>query len=244
MGEPFFELYEVDSTNIYAIDKVQANLAAHGAAFFANSQFAGKGQRGKIWNSESGSNIILSVVIDPSSLLINQQFAISAMASLAVYDFFVEMAGEETKIKWPNDLYWRDRKAGGILIYSHIQGKKWQYAILGIGININQTNFSDLTNQPVSLKQITGKSYQPVELAKQLCVCLEQRFKEMENGGIDAQLKEYNQHLYKRGEEVRFKKENIAFSATVQSVNGHGELVLKNGLEDHFGFGELNWLIS
>jgi BirA family biotin operon repressor/biotin-[acetyl-CoA-carboxylase] ligase len=243
IGEPFSEIHEVDSTNIYAIDKVQANLAAHGSAFFANSQYAGKGQRGKTWISENGSNIILSVVIDPSFLLINQQFALSVMTSLAVFDFFSAYAGEETKIKWPNDLFWRDRKTGGILIDNHIQGTKWQYSVIGIGININQTQFSPIIQQAVSLKQITGKDYDPVELAKELCQYLDRRFDALKAGQASQQLAEYNLHLYKRGSSVRFKKENIAFSATVESVNEIGELLLKDGLEDRFHFGEIVWVI-
>jgi BirA family biotin operon repressor/biotin-[acetyl-CoA-carboxylase] ligase len=243
IGEPFSELHEVDSTNIYAIDKVQANLAAHGSAFFANAQFAGKGQRGKTWISENGSNIILSVVIDPSFLLINQQFALSVMASLAVFDFFSAYAGEETKIKWPNDLFWRDRKTGGILIDNHIQGTKWQYSVIGIGININQTQFSPIIQQAASLKQITGKDYNPVELAKELCEYIDRRFEALKSGQFSQQLAEYNLHLYKKGETVRFKKENIAFSARVKSVNEIGELLVKDGLQDRFRFGEIVWVV-
>ena len=243
IGDPFFELHEVDSTNIYAIDKVQSNLAAHGSAFFAKSQYAGKGQRGKTWISENGSNIILSVVIDPSFLLINQQFALSVMASLAVFDFFSAYAGEETKIKWPNDLFWRDRKTGGILIENHIQGNKWQYSVIGIGININQTQFSPLVQHAASLKQITGKDYHPSELAKELCAYLDKRYDALKAGHRSDQLKEYNLHLFKKNEIVRFRKENIAFSAQVESVNEIGELLLKDGLEDRFHFGEIVWIV-
>lgn len=242
IGEPFFELHEVDSTNIYAIDKVQANLAAHGTAFFANRQFAGKGQRGKNWISENGSNIILSVVIDPSFLLINQQFALSVMASLAVFDFFSSYAGIETKIKWPNDIFWRDRKAAGILIENHLQGNKWQYSVLGIGININQTEFSPLIQQAVSLKQITGKTYQPVQLAKELCAHLQKRYTALQAGELQAQLAEYNLHLYKINQTVKFKKDSILFKAEVHAVNNRGELLLKNGLQDSFQFGEIVWM--
>lgn len=242
IGEPFFELHEVDSTNIYAIDKVQANLAAHGTAFFANRQFAGKGQRGKNWISESGSNIILSVVIDPSFLLINQQFALSVMTALAVFDFFSSYAGEETKIKWPNDLFWRDRKAAGILIENHLKGNKWQYSVVGIGININQTQFSPLIQQAVSLKQITGKEYPPMQLAKELCTYLEKRYNSLLAGQLNEQLEEYNLHLYKKDEIVRFKKDAIVFKAQVISVNNRGEILLKDGLQDSFQFGEIVWI--
>jgi BirA family biotin operon repressor/biotin-[acetyl-CoA-carboxylase] ligase len=243
IGEPFSEIHEVDSTNIYAIDKVQANLAAHGSAFFANSQSAGKGQRGKTWISENGSNIILSVVIDPTFLFINQQFALSVMTSLAVYDFFSSYAGEETKIKWPNDLFWRDRKTGGVLIDNHILGTKWQYSVIGIGININQTEFSPIIQQAVSLKQITGKAYDPVELAKELCQHIDRRFDALKAGQMAQQLAEYNLHLYKKGDTVRFKKDNITFSARVESVNEMGELLLKDGLQDRFHFGEIVWIV-
>jgi BirA family transcriptional regulator, biotin operon repressor / biotin---[acetyl-CoA-carboxylase] ligase len=243
IGHPFLVLAQVDSTNIYAIDKVQANLAAHGAAFFAHHQTKGKGQMGKQWKDDSGSNILLTVVINTQFLLISQQFAISIMTALACYDFFSQYAGEETKIKWPNDLYWRDRKAGGILIENHLKGSIWQYSVLGMGININQTVFDSQINNPVSLKQITGKSFDPVALAKELCQSLEKRFQELESGGMQAQLEAYNQILYKKGERVSLKKDNILFQPMIKEVRANGRLVVDNGLEEDYDLGQLVWVI-
>ena len=243
IGAPFFELPDVDSTNIYAIDKVQANLAAHGAVFFAHHQFAGKGQREKEWISGPGLNLLVSIVIDPSFLPLSQQFSLSAMTALACLDFFSGYAGEETSIKWPNDLYWRDRKAAGVLIENHIQGMNWQYAIIGIGMNINQTIFDQGIKNPVSLKQITGQDFNPVTLARELCVCMESRFQALKSGGQSAQLIDYNKSLYKKNALVRFKKENIQFQARVEGVNAQGELLLSGGLQDSFSFGDLVWLI-
>lgn len=243
IGHPFLVLAQVDSTNIYAIDKVQANLAAHGAAFFAHHQTKGKGQMGKQWKDDSGSNILLTVVINTQFLLISQQFAISIMTALACYDFFSQYAGEETKIKWPNDLYWRDRKAGGILIENHLKGSIWQYSVLGIGININQTVFDSQIHNPVSLKQITGKSFDPVALAKELCQSLEKRFQELENGGMQAQLEAYNQLLYKKGERVSLKKDNILFQPIIKAVRANGRLVVDNGIEEDYDLGQLVWVI-
>jgi len=120
------------------------------------------------------------------------------MAALSVYDFFKHYAGEETKIKWPNDLYWRDRKAGGILIDNHIKGNKWQYSVIGMGININQTFFPAELQRPVSLKQITGQHHDPIELARELCACLDKRFTQLQEGKMGIQLAEYNSHLYKK----------------------------------------------
>jgi BirA family biotin operon repressor/biotin-[acetyl-CoA-carboxylase] ligase len=243
IGHPFLVLAQVDSTNIYAIDKVQANLAAHGAAFFAHHQTKGKGQMGKQWKDDSGSNILLSIVLNTQFLLISQQFAISIMTALACYDFFSQYAGDETRIKWPNDLYWRDRKAGGILIENHIKGSIWQYSVLGMGININQTVFDSQLNNPVSLKQITGKNFDPVELAKELCGCLEKRFQALQNGGMNQQLANYNALLYKKDCRVSLKKDNILFQPIIKAVMANGRVVVDNGIEEEYDLGQLIWVI-
>src|SRR6186713_2645315 len=133
IGNPFTVLATVDSTNNYAMAQVHAGLAKHGAAWFAREQHSGRGQRSKLWVTQPGENIILSTVVEPF-LLIQQQFALSAAIALACHRFFSKFAGEETKIKWPNDLYWRDRKAGGILV-ENVIGSLDPIAIeLGIGI--------------------------------------------------------------------------------------------------------------
>jgi BirA family transcriptional regulator, biotin operon repressor / biotin---[acetyl-CoA-carboxylase] ligase len=115
-GEHLTILESVDSTNNYAMAKVRTGLAKHGDGFFAMAQTAGKGQRGKAWVTAPGTNIIYSLVLQVSALEWGRQFVFSAAIALGARDFFALYAGDETTIKWPNDLYWRDRKAGGILI--------------------------------------------------------------------------------------------------------------------------------
>lgn len=242
IGSPFMELSETDSTNIYATEQVQANMAAHGAAFFAYHQYAGKGQRGKTWDTEPGTNIILSVVLDSSFLLITQQFHLSVMIAVACHDFYSRYALEETKIKWPNDIYWRDRKAGGILVENLIRGSKWQWAIAGMGININQTDFPPHAKRAVSLKQITGKQYDVPALARELCTCLEERYRQLQAGGFEAQLAYYNQHLFKRNEVMKLKKDTISFNCTIKRVSPNGELLVEGGIQDRFQFGEVEWV--
>jgi len=244
IGQPFMELAVVESTNIYAMDLLQANLAGHGTAVFAHQQTAGKGQRGKRWTGEPGLNIALSVIVDCSFLTITRQFPLSSMAALACHDFFSRHAGDETRIKWPNDLYWRDRKAGGILIENLVRGNKWQWAVAGIGINLNQVAFPGSLKNAVSLKQITGKNFDPVVLAKQFCECLEARYQQLKKGKVKEMLAAYNSHLYKRGEEVKLKSGPIAFSATVKEVSATGELLVLNGLKESFRFGEIEWLVA
>ena len=249
----FTILDSVDSTNNYAMAKVHAGLSKHGDGWYAHNQTAGKGQRGKNWHTGNGKNIALSIVIEPFPLLISEQFKLSAAIALGCFDFFSEYAGKETKIKWPNDIYWRDRKAGGILI-ENIIGKSattgkgtntssWKFAIAGIGININETNFDPALTNAVSLKQITGKDFEPVELAKQLHQIILTRVNELNETAFEVLLKAYNKNLYKIDQPVRLKKNNIDFESVIKGVTANGQLYTTDRIDNFFDFGEVEWLL-
>lgn len=244
IGKPFVELLSVDSTNNYAMQIVHQGNAKHGTVYFAYSQFAGKGQRGKQWQTHPGENITMSVVLDTSSLRVSGLFTLSIAIALGVHDFFNSFVSENVFIKWPNDLYCGDRKAGGILIENIIRGKDWQNAIAGIGININQTDFGSSVINAVSLKQITGKVYDPVQLAKQLCLFLEKRFRQLLGNEPKNLLRAYNAVLYKRGEEMKFKKGNMIFEGIIKDVNLDGQLTIDAGVEQAYDIGEIEWLIN
>jgi len=236
-------LESVDSTNNYAMARVRAGLAKHGDAFFAMTQSAGKGQRGKTWLTERGTNIIITLVMRPEGLLLRDQFRFSAGVALGTHDFFSTYAGDKTSVKWPNDIYWNDRKAGGILIENVVAGAQegWQWAIAGIGLNINQTSFPQEIRNPVSLKQITGKEWNVIELAKELCSRI---LSQIETLLTDTKwLGDYNERLYKKGQAARFRQGNRVFEATVKKVNALGKLVIDTGIEEQFGFGTIEWVL-
>ena len=249
----FTVLDSVDSTNNYAMAKVHAGLAKHGDGSFAHHQTTGKGQRGKNWHTGNGENIALSIVIEPFPLLIPEQFKLSAAIALACFDFFSSYAGEETKIKWPNDIYWRDRKAGGILIENVIgksaaidkQANKtsWKFAIAGMGININETHFDPLLSNAVSLKQITGKDFQPVELAKELHQIVLKRIGELSAKPFEVLLRQYNSNLYRINHLVRLRKNNIEFESLVKGVTATGQLFTTDRIDNFFDFGEVEWIL-
>lgn len=250
LGQPFTVLPVVDSTNNYAMAQVQAGKAGHGSVFMALEQTSGKGQRGKQWHTASGENIAMSIVVDPYPLNITQQQLLSFAVALACYDLFKKYAGEEnTRIKWPNDLYWQDRKAGGILIESVISSREygassWEWAIIGIGININQTSFPPDLPNPVSLKQITGKNFDPVLLAKELHNIFLQHFDELTTRGFSAIYKHYLANLYKKNERVRLRKDNRAFEATIMGVSESGRLIAEHGIIEEFDFGAVDWMLK
>jgi BirA family transcriptional regulator, biotin operon repressor / biotin---[acetyl-CoA-carboxylase] ligase len=244
IGHSFIELESVDSTNNYAMAQAIAGKAAHGTIFFAHEQWAGKGQRGRAWTSNAGENIVLSAVIEPVAMSAATAFNLSVCVALACHDLFSRHAGDlQTRIKWPNDLYWNDRKAGGILIENHFKGDRWVIAIAGVGININQTTFPSTARNPVSLRQITGRSYHAVALARQLGECLDLRYTTLTAGGGEDQNREYNERLYRRGELVRLKKDSAVFTTRIEGVSRQGRLLTQDALPRQFEFGEIEWII-
>jgi BirA family biotin operon repressor/biotin-[acetyl-CoA-carboxylase] ligase len=255
IGKPFLELQSVDSTNKYAMGLIHKDHLTegqgepqHGMAIFTHEQTAGKGQRGKTWTSEKGANIALSILLNPFPLRLSDQFKLSVCVATTVHKFFSTYAGDETKIKWPNDLYWRDRKAGGILIESIVRSQEsvvstWQWAIVGIGININQTYFSSDLPNPVSLKQITGKSFESVDLAKELCFDLDKNYQLLLEGKFESLFNYYQQHLYKKDETVKLKKGNRVFETTIKGVSDTGQLITKHSIEERFEFGQVEWIL-
>lgn len=232
----------MDSTNNYAMALAIAGKATHGTLVFAHDQWAGKGQRGRTWNSSPGANIILSAVLEPLAPL-QAAFGLSVAVALACRDFFTTHAGSDVTIKWPNDIYWNDRKAGGILIENHLQGERWAYAIVGMGININQVEFPGAARSPASLRQITGRTYDTIGLARNLGHYLDERYVQWEAGESAALLEAYNAVLFRQGQEVRLRKDNAVFTTRVEGVSPQGRLLTRDVLDRSFGFGEVEWVI-
>jgi len=254
IGWPFIELQSIDSTNKYAMGLVHGNHlpdgqgeAQHGTVIFTHEQTAGKGQRGKNWVSEKDSNIALSVLLNPYPLSILDQFKLSICMAVSVYEFLFKYVGDETSIKWPNDLYWRDRKAGGILIENVVSSGKseaghWRWSVVGVGININQTIFPVEIPHAVSVKQIAGKDFPTVELAKELCSVIDKNYRELINGKFESFFNIYQANLYKKHEKVKLKKDNRVFETVIKGVSETGQLITQHSMEERFEVGEVVWI--
>lgn len=239
---PFIELQQVESTNNYATRMVHAGMARHGTVVFTHHQTAGKGQQNRQWIGEEGKNIAMSLILQPPGLALSQSFLISMAMAIGARNFFAALAGIETKVKWPNDLYWRDRKAGGILIENIVLGSEWTAAVVGVGININQTTFVELEHKAVSLKQITGKDYTPLLLVKELHRHLALAYGVLLKLPLQT-IEDYKNHLYKLNNTVRLKQGSRVFSATVKEVTALGDLVVEHAVEERFRVGEVEWII-
>lgn len=233
----------IDSTNIYAGNYIDAGLAHHGDVIWALHQVRGKGQRGKVWESEPGSNIAMSLIIRP--VLQPDRYSLLSMAiAVTVAQYFsIIYDNWVTAIKWPNDIYINDKKASGILIENIWKGREWQYAIIGIGINVNQRSFAENLPNATSLLIESGKKYDLQEIITDLRSGILNQLQDADNRQEQI-IKEYNALLFKRNKEVYFELPATGrhFHAFVQEVDAAGKLVLltPTGVEK-YDFGSIVW---
>lgn len=243
-NEIFTILYNVESTNNYAMQQVHAGLAKHGQAWYAHEQWGGKGQRGKLWKSSVGENVLLSIAIQPNAMFNVKPFLLSALVASVCRDCFAEIAGQYTKIKWPNDIYWRDRKAGGILIENIFKGKDWQWAIIGIGINVNQMVFDEQVGNATSLKIITENENNPILLARKIQKVILEKLKQINAIDLNFYLDSLNDFLFKKNETVYLKKDHAVFATKIIAINEYGQLLTEDVIERIFEVGEVEWVRS
>ena len=205
LGAPLIELSTIDSTNIYAMAQIKEGLAKSGSCFRADYQTHGKGQHGRIWESNKGQNLLCSYILELKELEPHKkwepkdQIGFSAAIALGIRAFFDTYTKGDTRIKRPNDIYWRDRKAGGILIENLLRGTEWTWSVIGIGININQTAFSPDAPNPVSLKQITGRDWEILSLQEQLSKALTNSIIDWLKNGEAKTLQHLDQHVIELG---------------------------------------------
>ena len=181
---------------------------------------------------------MMSLVIQPSPLILSQQFLFSAAVALGILDLVRGFEAKNWSIKWPNDIYWNDRKAAGILIESIVLGKNWHWAVVGIGMNLNQESFpSDIPNA-ISLKQITGKNYGAVSVARELVPKIKNRI-DILRQEPDLILKSFNEFLYKRNQCITLKKGNEVLITDLSAVDTMGYLITNDGM---FKVGEIEFV--
>lgn len=240
-----FQVFDiVDSSNNYAMDAIHEGLAKSGMAYFARAQTNGKGQRNKNWHSQPGENILLSVVIQPQQGFQPFPFLFNASVALICRQFLEEITAAKVNIKWPNDLYINDRKAGGILIENIYRGKSWNWSVIGIGINVNQLGFPDAIRNPISIKEITGKNQDSEALARQLHMKIVEHFENSNEINADEIMNSYNKSLYGAGKTVVLKKNEEVFNTEIIKVNAEGFLMTVDTEERRFNFGEVEWVIA
>lgn len=197
---------------------------------YAGYQTAGRGQTGNSWESEADKNLLCSILLPPDKDLY--------FLNIAVGVAILRVIGEDFTIKWPNDIYYGDKKVAGILVENAILGNEVKYSIAGIGLNVNQTTFVSDAPNPISLKQITGKEYDIDALMQKVYAKVQETLNE------DV-WEEYKNHLYRRDGFWKYEDQNGIFEARIIDVLPTGEIVLcdRNGQNRTYGFKQIKYIL-
>ena len=155
----------IDSTNSYLQNLLDKGEDVADNVVVTDFQTSGKGQGKNVWQSETGKNLLFSIALDMSCLKAEDQFLLTQIVSVSMINVLKNYLPEENLfIKWPNDIYYKDKKIAGILIKNEIKGMMLGTSIIGIGLNVNQTTFDENLPNPISMKMITGKDYDLEEI--------------------------------------------------------------------------------
>lgn len=239
-------LPEAESTNdtLMQLAKEQKDLPQL-YTIVAINQTAGRGQRGNSWSVTSGKNLTYSTLVKHDDLSPSEQYMVSELIALstlsALRKVLPEQAAQDLSIKWPNDIYYQDKKLGGILIEHSITGTHIDFSVAGIGLNINEEHFPSHLPNPISLYQITGKTYDLESLHIQLIQSLADALEGFLNKDFTTLHTAYMNALYRREGLHRYQDGAGSFLATIHSVLPSGQIVLarENGSLHTYSFKEI-----
>ncbi len=240
IGKSIIELDVVDSTNNYASKLVAEMEVLEGTVLIAHFQGEGKGQRGNVWTSEPGKNLTFSLVLKPKKVSPSEAFVISKIVSLAICKYLETVVEEDVFIKWPNDIYVGEKKICGILIENQFKGKNFENAIIGIGLNVNQTNFQNLP-RVTSLILELKKELELRSVLEVLLKSIEIFYLRFQREGISEIHEEYLTNLLFIDEMRRYKTSQGKIIGKIVNVlsNGKVEIETKEGQLFNFDIKEL-----
>ncbi|MCM1151339.1 MAG: biotin--[acetyl-CoA-carboxylase] ligase [Alistipes sp.] len=237
-----FRLDTTTSTN----DEARDTRYRHGDVVWAERQTAGRGQRGHAWSSAEGENLTFTLVLEPRFLPVNEQFLLSEAVALALVDTFAA-CGIETRIKWTNDIYAGDRKIVGMLIEHNCSGPTLARTIVGIGINVNQTEFDPALPNPVSMAQLTGRMFDREEVLALFLERCRSRYGQLERGEKEVMQEEYRNCMYRLGERHTYRIYGRGeIEGIIEGVRPTGELLLRHadGTPGEYLFGQIEFMID
>lgn len=244
----------LDSTNSFLTQQLRScpEEINDGLVVSCGFQGAGRGQAGNSWESAAGANALFSVALRQLQLPATEHFAITQWVALAMCDCLEKHLTNKKdflRIKWPNDIYFQNKKLAGILIESLIQGRNIEDCVCGIGLNINQEEFFSDAPNPISLSQITGESFADIpamieDIAREIL--------QLKNDFTEARLnrstlqERYMKRLYRLGEWHRFQENDCVFEARILNVLPDGRLQLETkneGCVRAFAFKEIKFVV-
>ena len=238
------KLSAIGSTNTFLRQISSAEFVEDYTVVVAEHQTNGRGQMGTDWMVQDGKNLTFSVFKDASFLPMENHFFISIVVSLSVNAVLKRLKIPRTHIKWPNDILAENKKVCGILIENVIKNNKLTASIIGIGLNVNQTEFHNLPNAS-SLLKLTGKPFSIDEILNNIIETLQHNFKRLQNKEFDSLKKEYETQLFRKNKPSTFRdtKENL-FSGYIQGISKDGclRILLEDEMVKEFDLKEIQLL--
>ena len=235
IGQNHLHFDEINSTNLYANDLLSKTSPMDGTVITAGFQTDGKGQFGRIWASGKDENILLSIILYPDFLQIQQQFYLSRAISLGICDYLEDKNIENVAIKWPNDIYCGKNKISGILISNHLFSQNLKNSVVGIGLNLNQSQFPDTLPNAISLFLLKDATYDVKTETKMLLSFIEARYNHhLKTKKFDQLETDYHNKMYGINQSVSWKaKDGHEWqTASMKGTDSAGRIVLT----DHSGF--------
>lgn len=241
MEEKIIRLKEIDSTNRF-LRELKDEQEDEMVVAVADFQTAGKGQGSHTWESEAGKNLLFSIKVHPRWVPVRQQFLLSMAGAIAIKEA-LETYVDGITLKWPNDVYWNDKKISGTLIETSIDSKVIKTCIFGIGINVNQEAFHSDAPNPVSLRQILGHEVDKDELLQKVIEGFRRYYELLRRADYMDVSGIYHLSLYRRKGFHRYEDADGDFEGAFVEVEDDGHLILhdKQGVIRSYSFGEVKF---
>ncbi|MFD2725512.1 biotin--[acetyl-CoA-carboxylase] ligase [Hyunsoonleella rubra] len=221
---PIIKLDAINSTNSFLKELIGNQQVENFTVVTAKHQTNGRGQMGATWESEPSKNLMFSVFVDTSGYHMEFPFFLSMVTSLALRKALSQFAIPKLKVKWPNDILSHNSKICGVLIENVIKNGNVNASIIGVGINLNQTEFKGLPKAS-SLKLITGRFYDLDEVLDAVLANLKHYFELLKQGAFGALKTEYESYLFRKNKPSTFRdREGNLFSGYIQDVLETGDL--------------------
>ena len=241
----YIHLEQIDSTNAY-LQRQQSEHDIRNWVVSADEQTAGKGMGSNGWESEVGKNLTFSLALDMGFLPAERQFLLSEAVPLGIIEVLnTLLPSEKLSIKWPNDIYFENRKLAGILINSTIKANMMDVSIIGIGLNVNQMKFQDWPTHPISLKMVTGKEYDLKHLLEQIAERILIKVQQLQSTPTSIE-KDYLKRLFRYRTWADYEVEGKVLRLFMTGIDSFGRLQLLDTENKpyYFDIKEIRFIIS
>lgn len=242
----YINVEETDSTSTY-LRKHLSDVEGDGLGLTVVStafQTSGRGQGNNSWESERDKNLLFSILCHPVWVPLRSQFLISEAIALALHDVLSNYTSD-IMIKWPNDIYWKDKKISGTIIENSLSQNHIRDCIIGTGINVNQKEFHSDAPNPVSLAQILDKEVDKDKLLKEVVDAFSIYLNDLRNGNYDKIVSLYTSYLYRGHGFFKYRDNDGEFDAALVEVEDDGHLILrdKDGRIRSYAFKEVEFVV-